>query len=168
MRTTITTTISPRQFGPYWCSSAWHMHCRGCHLWLYRWRRIGRAWAFKVWRGRGVETTNSRPQDFIDIVLKWVTSENKTIHTRPPLIPPLKVGFLKYFLRVALNSCTTLHRGLREEQASFPLWSQQSIWINFVADWRINITARQPKTFLHPKKTRPISELKYTFRTTPR
>ena len=51
--------------------------------------------------GGGVETTNSRQQDFIDIVLKWVTSENKTIHTRPPLIPPLKVGFLKYFLRVA-------------------------------------------------------------------
>ena len=67
--------------------------------------------------------------------------------------PSTKSWVLKIFLTSSSNSCTTLHRGLREEQASFPLWSQQSIWINFVADWRINITARQPKTFLHPKKT---------------
>ena len=58
--------------------------------------------------GGGVETTNSRQQDCIDIVLKWVTSENKTIHTRPPLIPPLKVGFLKYFLRARVAQTAAL------------------------------------------------------------
>ena len=93
------TTISPRQFGPYWCSSlpvhlwlstmkyipssAWHMHCRGCHLWFYHWGRMGRAWAFKGGRGGGGgETTNSQQQNCIDIILKWVTSENKTIHKK--------------------------------------------------------------------------------------
>ena len=143
------TTISPRQFSPYWCSSAWHMYCRGCHLWLYHWGRMARAWAFKGW-GEGGETTKSRQQNCIDIVLKWVTSENKT----------------KYFLRVAQTAARHCKEGVKRGQASFPLWSQQSIWINFVADWRIKITARQPKTSLHPKKTRPISELKHTFRTT--
>ena len=39
-------------------------------------------------RGGG-ETTNSRQQNCTDIVLKWATSENKTIHTRPPPLPPL-------------------------------------------------------------------------------
>ena len=53
--------------------------------------------------GEGGETTNGRQQNCIDIVLKWVASENKTIHTHPPPYPtpPLKVGFFKYSLRVA-------------------------------------------------------------------
>ena len=112
--------------------------------------------------GGGVETTNSRQQDFITNFREQNNSHPPTPH------PSTKSWVFKIFLTSSSNSCTTLHRGLREEQASFPLWSQQSIWINFVADWRINITARQPKTSLHPKKTRPISELKHTFRTTPR
>ena len=87
----------------------------------------------------------------------------------PPLHPSTKrFFFFKYFLRVAQTAARHCIEGVREGQVSFPLGSQQSIWKNFVADWRINITARQPKTFLHGKKTRPISELKHTFRTTPR
>ena len=30
----------------------------------------------------GGETTNSQQQNFIDVILKWVTSENKTIHKK--------------------------------------------------------------------------------------
>ena len=37
--------------------------------------------------GEGGETTNGRQQNCIDIVLKWVASENKTIHTHPPPLP---------------------------------------------------------------------------------
>ena len=62
------------------------------------WGERGR---LRVGGGRGGETINSRQQNCIDIVLKWVTSENKTIHTRPHPTPPLKVGSFKYFLRVA-------------------------------------------------------------------
>ena len=70
--------------------------------------------------GGGGETTNSRQLNCIDIVLKLVTSENKTIHTRPPPTPPLKVVFLKYFLRVAQTAARHCIEGVREGQVSFP------------------------------------------------
>ena len=94
---------------------------------------------------------------------------NNSHPTTPPPTPPLKVGFFKYFLLVAQTAARHCIEG-GEGRASFisPLKSAKYIWIDFVADWRINITVKQPKTFLHPKKTRPISELKHTFRTTPR
>ena len=79
---------------------------------------MGRAWAFKGGGRGGVETTNSRQQNCIDIVLKWVTSENKTIHTHLPPTCPLKVGFLKYFLRVAQTAARHCIEG-GEGRASF-------------------------------------------------
>ena len=95
--------------------------------------------------------------------------QNNSHPPTPTPQPSIKICFFFiYFLQAAQTAARHCIEGLGEGQASFPLWSQESIWINFVADWRINITARQPKTFLHPKKTRPISELKHTFRTTPR
>ena len=130
---------------------------------------MGRAWAFKGGRkrwGGGGRNNQQSGTNCIDIVLKWVISENGTIHTHHPL--HRKLSFFKYFLQIGQTAARHYIEGVREGQASFPLWSQQSIWTNFLADWRINTTARQPKTFLHPKKTRPISELKHTFRTTPR
>ena len=61
-------------------------------------------WRVKGW-GEGGETTKSRQQNCIDIVLKWVTSENKT----------------KYFLRVAQTAARHCKEGVKRGQASFPL-----------------------------------------------
>ena len=81
---------------------------------------MGRAWAFKGGgkRGGGGGRNNQQSAtNCIDIVLKWVTSENGTIHTHHPHPSTGSLVFL-IFLTSRSNSRTTSHRG-GEGGASF-------------------------------------------------